>query len=286
MDFVGREKEIRQIQRALERGKNIILTGKYGMGRTCLLKKVAQVAGDRWRFVFADLSRTPGKVCADLAAELLPDGKGQGRDGNGGYKSDRFRITHLDLKEPKPHVLVLDRIGKLSAPKLDLVRRLAAEGRFRLVAIVEAFVGEKDLLNLRASLMPSILIHLSYLSRKSAREFFRRFSRQHHFQWTEEEIQSLAETSGGYPLGMKEIAARKLARSRSIKDEAILAKAKRAGAKATSAGEALPNSVVSEFPFLSPFPNPLPRGEGENLEFPQFPPGKAGGRRTRRVFRQ
>jgi hypothetical protein len=218
VDFVGREKEIRQIQRALEGGKNIILTGKYGMGRTCLMKKVAQVAVDRWRFVFADFSRTPGNVCADLAAELLLEGKGQGRDGNRGYKSDRFRITHLDFKEPRPHVLVLDGIGKLSAPKLDLIRHLAAKGRFRLVAIVEAFMGEKDLLHLRARLMPSLLIHLSHLSRKSAREFFRRFSKQHHFQWTEEEIKSLAEMSGGYPLGMKEVVSRKLARSRKIKE--------------------------------------------------------------------
>lgn len=231
MDFVGREKEIRQIQRALEGGKNIILTGKYGMGRTCLLKKVAQVAGDRWRFVFADFSRTPGNVCADLAAELLPDGKGQGRGGNRGYKSDRFRITHLDLKESRPHVLVLDGIGKLSAPKVDLIRHLAAKGRFRLVAIVEAFMGEKDLLHLRARLMPSMLIHLSYLSRKSAQEFFRRFSKHHHFQWTEEEIQSLAETSGGYPLGMKEIVNRNLARSRSIQNGAIPGNTKGSGPK-------------------------------------------------------
>ena len=218
MDFVGREKEIRQIQRALEGGKNVILTGKYGMGRTCLLKKVAQVAGDRWRFVFTDFSRTPGKVCTDLAAELLPAGKGQGRDGNRGYKSDRFRITHLDLKEPRPHVLVLDGIGKLTAPKLDLLRNLAGENRFRLVAIVESFLGGKDLLHLRARLMPSLLIHLSHLSRKSAREFFRRFSKQHHFHWTEEKINSLAEMSGGYPLGMKEVVSRKLARSRKIKE--------------------------------------------------------------------
>jgi hypothetical protein len=216
VDVVGREKEIKQIQRALERGKNIILMGKYGMGRTCLLKKVAQVAGDRWRFVFADFSRTPGNVCADLAAELLLEGKRKGRDGNRGYKSDRFRITHLDLKAPRPHVLVLDGIGKLSAPKLDLIRRLAAEGRFRLVAVVEAFMGEKDLLHLRARLMPSLLIHLSHLSRKSAREFFRRFSKQHHFHWTEEEIYGLAEMTGGYPLGMKEVVSRKLARARSI----------------------------------------------------------------------
>lgn len=223
MEFVGRGKELRQILRALEGGKNIILTGKYGMGRTCLMKRIAEVAGDRWRFVFTDFSRTPGNVCTDLAAELLPGGKGQGRYGNRGYKSDRFRITHLDLKEPRPHVLVFDGIGKLSAPKLDLIRHLAAEGRFRLVAIVEAFVGEKDLLHLRARLMPSLLIHLSHLSRKSAREFFRRFSKQHHSYWTEEEINGLAEMSGGYPLGMKEIVNRNLARFRSSKDEDISA---------------------------------------------------------------
>lgn len=224
MVFVGREKEIKQIRRALERGENVILTGKYGMGRTCLVQRVAQVAGDRWRFVFTDFSRTPGKVCADLAAELLPDGKRQSREGKRGYKSDRFRIAHLGLKDPRPHILILDGIGKLTAPKLDFLRYLAGERRFRLVAVVEPFLEGKDLFHLRARLMPCLLIHLSHLSRKSAREFFSHFSRQHHFQWTEGEINSLAEMSGGYPLGMKEIVNRNLDRSRGRKNEATLAK--------------------------------------------------------------
>ena len=73
---------------------------------------------------------------------------------------------------------------------------------------------EKGLLHLRARLMPSLLIHLSHLSRKSAREFFRCSSKQHHFHLTEEEIKNLAEMSGGYPLGMKDVVSRKLARSR------------------------------------------------------------------------
>jgi hypothetical protein len=216
--FVGREKEIKQIRRALEGGKNIILRGKYGMGRTCLVKRVARIAGDRWRFVFTDFSQTPGKVCADLAAQLLPDGKGQSREGKRGYKSERFRIAHLDLKDPRPHVLVLDGIGKLTAPKLDLLRYLAGESRFRLVGIVESFMGGKDLLHLRGRMMPSLLINVSHISKKSAREFFRHFSGQHHFQWTDEEIDGLAGMSGGYPLGMKEVAGRNLARSRKMKE--------------------------------------------------------------------
>jgi len=50
MYFVGREKEIEQMKEALERGKNVIVSGKYGMGRTSLIKHAADAMKDRWRF--------------------------------------------------------------------------------------------------------------------------------------------------------------------------------------------------------------------------------------------
>lgn len=42
MTFLGRKKEIEQIKEALEGGKNLIVSGKYGMGRTSLIKQVAE----------------------------------------------------------------------------------------------------------------------------------------------------------------------------------------------------------------------------------------------------
>jgi len=224
MYFVGREKESRQIIKALERGENVILTGKYGIGKTSLIRQVAGITKDRWRFIFVDFSRTPGRVCQQLMAELPFTEEVHRIAGDNGYKSRRFRIVNLALKDRGQPVLVLDDIAKLSSPKLDLIRHLTRADRFRCIAIVETFLGEKDLFRLRAWLSPVLLIKIPHLSRKSAREFFCHFSRPHHFHWTEDQINSLAEMSGGYPLGMKEVVTRKLASSGNLGDPAPLPK--------------------------------------------------------------
>ena len=226
MFFVGREKEIRLIIKALKRGNNVILTGKYGIGRTSLIRNIADTTRNRWRFIFVDFSQTPGRVCRLLIDELLPKSKGKTRGEILGYKSNRFRISNLDFADRKQHVLVLDNIAKLSAQKLDLIRYLAMAKRFRFVAIVENFMRGDDLFVLRARLSNAMLINIPHLSIEAAREYFRHSSGQHHFHWTESQINHLAEMTGGYPVGMKEVVTRKLARSQSTKTDVILAKSK------------------------------------------------------------
>jgi AAA+ ATPase superfamily predicted ATPase len=72
MYFVNREKEISQIEEAMEEGENVIVAGRYGIGRTSFVRHVAQIMRDQWRFVFVDFSKTPGSVCNYLLAELFP----------------------------------------------------------------------------------------------------------------------------------------------------------------------------------------------------------------------
>jgi hypothetical protein len=216
MYFVGREKEAKQIIKALERGENVILTGKYGMGRTSLIKKVAEVTQGRWRFVFVDFSQTPGRVCQLLMDELLPKSKGKKRGEILGYKANRFRISHLDFLDRRSHVLVLDNIAHLSAQKLDLIQYLISGGQFRFVAIVEAFVPENDLFRLRAWLRPALRVELPHLRVQNAREFFQYAAMKHHLNWTKSQIESLAEATRGYPLGMREVVNRGIASSRGL----------------------------------------------------------------------
>jgi len=216
MIFVGREKETKQIQRALERGENVILGGKYGIGRTRLAKHVAEITGDRWDFIFLDFSQTPAKVCQILMAALWPEEKAKGRRKTFPYKSSRFRITNAAFRDPRPPVLVLDNIAKLSAPKLDLIRYLISGGQFRFVAIVEAFVPENDLFRLRVWLRPALRIELPHLRVQNAREFFQYAAMKHHLNWTKSQMESLAEATRGYPLGMREVVNRKIASSRGL----------------------------------------------------------------------
>jgi len=202
--FVGREKEIGQIKQALQEGKNVIVSGKYGMGRTSLIKHMADAMKDQWRFVFVDFSKTPGSVCNHLLAELFPM---QGFDREHlRYRPSRFRIATLALDDNRKHVVVLDNVSKLSVQKLDLIRYLTWEKRFQFVSIVESFLPSSGLFQLRVWMNPSILITLQNLSTSSMVQFFQQLSKEHQLGWTEGRIKNLAEVTGGYPLRVQEIA--------------------------------------------------------------------------------
>lgn len=209
MHFVGREKEIGQIKKALDEGMNVIVSGKYGMGRTTLIRHIADTTEDRWRFLFVDFSRTPGEVCSDLLGQLFPERRSEHRQMS--YRSSRFRLTALPLSDRRKQILVLDSIAKLSYQKLDLLRCLTWEKRFQFVSIVERFLPAEDLFRLRVRMNPAILLTLHYLNLSEVAQFYRELSEVHGLGWTEDRIQHLAEVTGGYPLRMKEIALRELA---------------------------------------------------------------------------
>lgn len=125
MQFVGREKEIKQIRETLEAGKNVIISGKYGMGRTSLIKHIANKMKDQSRFIFVDFSKTPHMICRHLLAELTSRQKFKEEYESMSYKSTRFRIVHLNLGVRRRQILVLDNIAKLSFQKAGFIRYLA-----------------------------------------------------------------------------------------------------------------------------------------------------------------
>lgn len=210
MHFVGREREIRQIKKTLTEGNNVIVLGKYGMGRTSLIKHIAETTEDQWRFVFVDFSQTPGGVCDHLLAELFPMQKFDRMQMR--YRSSRFRIATLALHDKRRHVLVLDNVCKLSAQKLDLLRYLTWEKRFQFVAIVESFMPKEDSLRLRVRLYPAEIVTVNHLDKKDVCEFYKNLSERYQLQWAKSYTENLTEVTGGYPLRMKEIALREIAR--------------------------------------------------------------------------
>lgn len=210
LKFVGREKEVEQINAALGAGRNVIVSGKYGIGRTSLVQYMAEIMQKQRRFLFLDFSETPGKLCERLVDKLWPQRKRKERDGFSKYRSARFRIVSLDFIDNRKHVLVLDNIAKLSAQKLDFIRYLAWEKRFQFVAIVENFISKEDLFRLRVRLYPADLIVLEYLSNREVCAFYQDLSERHQLCWTEGQIKNLVEMTGGYPLRMRELALRQL----------------------------------------------------------------------------
>ena len=209
MCFVGREKETKKIMKALEQGNNIVLMGKYGIGRTSLIKHIAAITKDRWRFVFVDFSQTPGKVTMHLLRELVP-GKRKGKDHYIRYKSGRFLIVSKELKDKRKHILVFDNIAKLTAQKLQLIRYLILESTFQYIAIAESFLSKEDLFLLRAALLPAEMIILTYLSEESTKKLLCHLADQYSFHWSEQHLYMLISATRGYPLGVQEVIKREL----------------------------------------------------------------------------
>ncbi len=209
MIFIGRERETRKILKTMERGNNIIVKGKYGIGRTTLIRHIAESVREQLRFLFVDFSITPAKVCQELLAELFPQKKYRREDLQyHRYKSMRFRIANRELPDKRRHVVVLDNIGRLTRQKLALIRYLGWEKKFLFIAIVESYLPDAELLLLRAELMPAEVLNLSYLNARSTREILSLAAKGENFDWTDRHIDDLAEAIKGYPLGIMETVAR------------------------------------------------------------------------------
>jgi len=205
MYFVGRSREIRIITNALDRGENVILSGRFGMGRTSLMRHIAQTCQDRFHFVFVDFSKTPADMVRRLTAALFPISATQQSGPHLRYKYARFQLLNQPLEDLRQHVLVLDNIEKLTMQKRILLRHLVSEERFLFVAITESFLPENQYHELKVALLATCRIALGHLDKPSARAFFRSVSERNGFGWTDERIEMLTVRTNGYPLSMKEI---------------------------------------------------------------------------------
>jgi Cdc6-like AAA superfamily ATPase len=210
MYFCGREKEISEIINALKKRKHIVITGKYGIGKTVLAKHLSAITKQRWRFVFTDFSKTPSNVCNDILWKVSPKRTPKHRHEYIKYKIAKSLIADLTLKDNRQPVIVLDNISELSHQKLVFIQYVAFSKKLLFIAIAEGFLPESDLFRLRACLMPSHLIKLGNLGIKNAVEFLRHVSHKNDLNWSEKHIRMLAEVTGGYPLGMKEFVKREI----------------------------------------------------------------------------
>jgi hypothetical protein len=210
MDFVGRKQEIAAVMKSLKQGRNVLLTGRYGVGRSRLVRHVSKLCAETWQFLFADFSKTAARSCNAMINQLVPD---RGR-------SRRHRYTRLmhakdiilgkKLAADRPRVVVLDNIGRISHQKLAFIRDLRFDGELLFIAITESFFSEADLFLLRSVLYPSDLLPLHNLSKPETLAFFRNVSQRKKLGWSENFIQSLAASTKGYPLLMKERVRREL----------------------------------------------------------------------------
>ena len=212
--FVGREREIARIRAELEAGRSVVLTGIWGIGRTSLARHVANEMAKDWIFVFADFERGPGDVWRDLFAAVFPKAQVRLRNQVRSVKWMRFRVSNQRLENSRRHAVVLDNVARLSAPRLDVLRRLRE--RYQVVAIAEDFLPEPAKAALCTVLWARPPFRLGPLRRATTSTFFEECSRRHGLGWGPGEVRGLAQATRGFPLGMTEAVASEIRRRRNL----------------------------------------------------------------------
>ena len=207
--FIGRKNEASYIIRELQQGNNIILGGKYGIGRTSLVRHLASTFLNEWKIVFVDFSQTPGKMSKKLMKELRISSRLKKTGKKMGYKSMRYRIATIGSSTINKPVIVFDNVAKLTPQKIIFLRYLIEEEHFQFIAIAENFLPANDLMLLKAQLIPVYTISLHYLKDEDVISFIRLYSEKNHLDWSDAYIHSLAYLAKGYPLGMIEMIKKK-----------------------------------------------------------------------------
>ena len=202
--FFGRERETKQLIASLSSDRNVILCGKYGMGRTSLVRHVARVMRGKWKFLFTDFSKTPDQVCRELESQLKKETIYKKQAAPVRYKSRRRRLAAAS-KDTVRHVLVLDNIAKLTAQKLSLIHYWVMEGSFLFVAVTETFIAESELLALRLALLPADVMQIRRMQMKDSMEMIRACAERFKLSWTDQQLRAAALVTRGYPLGIVEL---------------------------------------------------------------------------------
>jgi hypothetical protein len=203
--FYGRQDEIKRILKVLKQGKNLVLQGKYGVGKTHLVRHFARRHRNQWKFLFADFEKNPARIIGNLFRQIKSACPSIKLKDSMPYRIAKSKLIDVGLKDPGHYVIVLDNIARVTGPKATFLRDLTWEHGFIVIALAEGFLSADNLMRLRAGLMPCELIRLDNLRLNESIMFFKQVADRNQFHWTQSRIRAFAEATHGYPLLMADL---------------------------------------------------------------------------------
>jgi energy-coupling factor transporter ATP-binding protein EcfA2 len=202
MPFVGRTAELRCLSRYLDEGRNIVLTGSFGSGRTTLVRALASALPHK-RFVF--WGDGDSRRAIRVALEGSPDGR---------QRNSRAPVVGQT-------VLVADDVVHLTAPRTRFLRELVQTGRGQIIVIVERSMPNEEVARLRAALGAARLMRLGPVSSRMAERYFSLAAARHQLRCTAEQIRGTARSTHGHPLTMRTTLELAVATARSAAEEIV-----------------------------------------------------------------
>ena len=187
------------MQKSLLRGDAIIISGKYGIGRTSLVRHIADINKDFWRFVFVNYSCNALDASRGIFLQLFPNNLEQCRLLR--YTELRQCIARF-YDRRRETVIVIDNIAKLSPQKLELLRYWKLHSGFQFIAITESFLPAEQLRKLRGCLGAASPLFLNRLPLTRVKQFVELSSQRYGLGLKDAEIRGIAKAAGGHPLSM------------------------------------------------------------------------------------
>ena len=186
--FVGRARELQELQRLLAAHRNIVITGVFGSGRTTLVRQLQCLLERRFRFVFTDSSHTRAAIRQAVANAFA---LARSRNSRG-----------PDSTSPRV-VLVLDDVVRVTPQRARFIRETLASERIQMIVIADRTVKSDALLRLRATLGSAPVVQLGPLTASDVERYVSRRIEGTRVVWSRSELRAIARSTHGYPLGMR-----------------------------------------------------------------------------------
>jgi hypothetical protein len=187
--FVGRTRELRRLRGLLESGRNIVVTGPFGSGRTSLVRRLEVQLRGQYRFLFVCPSDTRRAVRRTVAGDVL---------------SVRTPSRHASLSTKPARVVVFDDVMRVTAQRARFIRELLSDDdRVRIMLIAEHALAGDELVRVRGILNAAPVVHVGPLSSRDVEEYIIAHASAAGMSWPLASVREMARSTHGYALGMQ-----------------------------------------------------------------------------------